>query len=140
MGFIFAFLLLLEEWWIRIDNRSIMSSQDFLLVNLFVGFLVFLVFMIKRKGVVPPSKLNLRAPTSLDSSDRQGNNKQNVRILNVIFAYNGHTWDAFEVLGVPAGSSIAACEEAYRRALSQNDPKSAEFLRIAISAIRTELK
>lgn len=56
--------------------------------------------------------------------------------LNVIFVYNGHSWDAFEVLGVPAGSHLPAVETAYKKALSETDKATHEFLRTAFEAIK----
>ncbi|HWU42956.1 MAG TPA: hypothetical protein VN132_05940 [Bdellovibrio sp.] len=55
--------------------------------------------------------------------------------LNVIFNYNGHSWDAYEVLGVPAGASIPTVTEAYQTALRRCDKTSVEFLETAYKAI-----
>lgn len=56
--------------------------------------------------------------------------------LNVIFNYNGHSWDAFEVLGVPAGSNLPAVEAGYKKALSETDKATHDFLRTAFEAIK----
>lgn len=56
--------------------------------------------------------------------------------LNVIFNYNGHSWDAFEVLGVPAGSNRQAVETAFKKALSETDKATHDFLRTAFEAIK----
>lgn len=56
--------------------------------------------------------------------------------LNVIFNYNGHSWDAFEVLGIPAGAKPAAVEEAYKKVLKETDKSSHDFVRTAFEAIR----
>lgn len=60
------------------------------------------------------------------------------KTLNVLFNYNGHTWDAFEVLGLPAGSSPAAAQEAFTKLCQQVQPESVEFLQAALAAIRNE--
>ena len=57
------------------------------------------------------------------------------RTLNVFFNYNGHSWDAYEVLGIPAGSSREATEEAYRIALGKVDEESRVFIDCAFKAI-----
>lgn len=57
------------------------------------------------------------------------------RSLNVIFNYNGHSWDAYEVLGLPAGSSIERVKEAYQVRLSESDDSSKAFLQAAYKAI-----
>lgn len=57
------------------------------------------------------------------------------KCLNVMFNYNGHSWDAYEVLGVPAGASIKTVTEAYQVSLRRNSPSSMEFLEAAYKAI-----
>lgn len=60
--------------------------------------------------------------------------------LNVMFLYNGHNFDAYEVLGLPAGSRREQVESAYRRALSASAAESHGFYEAALQAIRSELK
>jgi len=62
------------------------------------------------------------------------------RPLNVVFNYNGHSWDAYEVLGLPAGSSMEKVEDAYRDALRSVDPGSRGFMEAAYQAIHAEWK
>lgn len=56
------------------------------------------------------------------------------RQLNVFFNWNGHTWDAFEVLGVPAGASRESVIQAFHLARSKS-PDSIAFLQAATDAI-----
>lgn len=58
--------------------------------------------------------------------------------LNVLFNYNGHTWDAYEVLGVPAGTSLEKVTEALQRELQKQDPSSHHFLQTAYQAILSQ--
>lgn len=62
--------------------------------------------------------------------------KQQSKSLNVIFNYNGHSWDAFEVLGIPAGAKPPMVEEAYKKALKTTDRSSHDFIKTAYEAIR----
>lgn len=55
--------------------------------------------------------------------------------LNVLFNWNGHTWDAYEVLGLPAGSSREAAAAAYNALCAKSDPESLPFLKAAFEAI-----
>ena len=55
--------------------------------------------------------------------------------LNVLFNYNGHTWDAYEVLGVPAGADLVAVTKAYQEMLRRADPESHPYLETAYRAI-----
>lgn len=57
------------------------------------------------------------------------------RSINVIFAFNGETWDAYEVFGIPAGSSMEVVEAAYRESLEQVEETSRPFLHAAFKAI-----
>jgi hypothetical protein len=56
------------------------------------------------------------------------------RQLNVFFNWNGHTWDAYEVLGVPAGSSRESVIQAFHVARGKS-PDSIAFLQAATDAI-----
>jgi hypothetical protein len=58
------------------------------------------------------------------------------KVLNVMFNWNGHTWDAYEVLGIPAGSSREAAQAAYQRVSAQCDSESLPFLKAALEAIQ----
>ncbi len=57
------------------------------------------------------------------------------RSLNVIFNYNGHSWDAHEVLGVPAGASLERVQAGYRDTLKRVDDESKPFVEAAYRAI-----
>ena len=78
-----------------------------------------------------------RATYSMAESSPEGMRKIiKERNLNVYFNYNGHSWDAFEALGIPAGSSITMAEEAYNRFSDKGDPSAQEFYSCAMQAIR----
>ena len=55
--------------------------------------------------------------------------------LNVLFNWNGHSWDAYEVLGLPAGSSFDAAKNAYARAMYEASEDGKPFIRAAFDAI-----
>ncbi len=55
--------------------------------------------------------------------------------LNVLFNWNGHTWDAYEVLGIPVGSSTVAVEAAFERMRRSVRPDSIPFVTAAYEAI-----
>jgi hypothetical protein len=55
--------------------------------------------------------------------------------LNVFFNWNGHSWDAYEALGLPAGSSREAVTRAFVEAERTSDPEALPFLRAAFDAI-----
>lgn len=55
--------------------------------------------------------------------------------LNVLFNYNGHTWDAYEVFGLPAGTSLVEVTQSYQEMLRKAEPESHEFLETAFKTI-----
>ncbi|MEK6555987.1 MAG: hypothetical protein AABZ31_12150 [Bdellovibrionota bacterium] len=55
--------------------------------------------------------------------------------LNVIFQYNGHDFDAYEALGLPAGSSSENARIAFENAKNHADPGAREFLETAYQSI-----
>lgn len=65
----------------------------------------------------------------------RGSSSDRSQSLNVIFNYNGHSWDAYETLGIPAGASRGMVEEAYKRAIAEVSPDSREFIDTAYKSI-----
>lgn len=119
-----------------------MTPMRFFLFNGIILFLLVLYILKKR----PKSRFRLRmtrlrgalasdtggagvAPSAAASAAE--------KTLNTLFNYNGHTWDAYEVLGLPAGSSIARVDEAYKDCVSKQ-ASSRDFLDAAYQAIRTQ--
>jgi hypothetical protein len=57
------------------------------------------------------------------------------RRLNVVFQFNGESWDAYEVLGLPAGSNYESVKAAYLESLDSVDQSSRPFVEAAFRAI-----
>ncbi len=56
--------------------------------------------------------------------------------LNVLFLYNGHDWDAYAVLGVPAGANLSLVTERYQQLVKDSQDKGQiEFYQAAYNAI-----
>jgi len=72
----------------------------------------------------------------VDKSDPRA--PQAEKSLNVMFNYNGHTWDAYEVLGVPAGSSFESSFQAFEKMTASMDEESKSFLLSALESIRKQ--
>lgn len=148
-----------------------MSSQVFLWIGLtFVLFVVLLFTWGRKSHILSPSKLNLRSGNK--ATDNSAGNasrlpeqvfvasrptdpfEAKMKNLNVMFMYNGHSFDAFEVLGIPAGSSYQAAQKAFEELMQNTDPMipsptdilgrggaqgggtQKEFLKAALFAIR----
>jgi hypothetical protein len=52
-----------------------------------------------------------------------------------LFIYNGHDWDAFEVLGLSPYSSFSEATRVYQEQIKKADPGKHEFLQTAYMAI-----
>jgi hypothetical protein len=132
-----------------------MNSQDFLLLNVaWVSIFVLWYWRSRGNSSIKPTKLNMHAPDSApliippEGGSTPGGSAAfpggsavasmsalSAKNLNVIFNYNGHSWDAYEVLGVPAGSQLRDVTAAYQQALRTADPVSHGFLETAYKAI-----
>jgi hypothetical protein len=129
-----------------------MSSQAFFWVNVGLGLFLILIFLFGKRGVVAPSLLNLRkrssgsphastivtrsVETQAESTVRAAGGGSAVKDLNAIFMYNGHSFDAYEVLGLPAGSSVEMAQMHLQKALQKNGSDRL-FLEAAFNAIRS---
>jgi hypothetical protein len=58
----------------------------------------------------------------------------------VIFQYNGHSFDALEVLGLHSSANLEDAKKAYAALLAKQDEDSEEFLKCAIQAFEIEFK
>ena len=130
-----------------------MNSQDFLIINAVGAGAFVLWYLAARGGPTKPTQLNMTAPETAPLKDPPKENSVAARsessaskvnepipikrekALNVMFIYNGHSWDAYEVLGVPAGASMPLVTQAYNEALRRCDKTSVEFLETAYKAI-----
>jgi hypothetical protein len=64
---------------------------------------------------------------------------QKIKALNVIFNFNGHSFDAHEIIGVPAGSKFEDIRVAFNKSIQKN-PGQRVMLIAAMSAIIGEFK
>lgn len=132
-----------------------MSSQQFFGISLIIGIIFVILFLYPRSKPSPSRlKLGFRrhlpdlpgtgiSPEAREAAEEnrkgmhfEASPNSTSKNLNVIFNYNGHSWDAFEVLGIPAGAKPSAVEEAYKKAIQSTDKSSHDFIRTAYEAIR----
>lgn len=116
------------------------------------GFLLFLgvVYLLSRrsqKGArFKSTKRNSSLTEPIRAEQPHGRIKRrpplvnDERSLNIFFNYNGHSWEAHEVLGVPAGCSWDLALEACTRIEQANPEETKEFYRAALNAIQTHLE
>lgn len=80
-------------------------------------------------------KATMEADSSKVDKDPSSAGVAKARPLNVMFNYNGYSWDAYEVLGVPAGSSLLSVQEAYETMKKSMDRESQHFVDAAYQAL-----
>ncbi|MCC6138740.1 MAG: hypothetical protein IT287_08915 [Bdellovibrionaceae bacterium] len=95
-------------------------------VILLVGYLMFPAKKPKERTLNFSKNKHTQAPDSAGPA----------LALNVFFNFNGHSFDAYEALGVPAGSTIAEIQAAFQKSIQGTDPGSQEFFVAAFNAIK----
>ena len=112
-----------------------MSQQKFLI---FYGLIVtvFTIMFLRLKFKKDrPTSLNLR---KIRTSSGKNIDVDTEEELNIYFRFQGQMWDAYEIIGLPAGSSLAEVQKAYERASVENN-HSEEILTLAYGAIQKKL-
>jgi hypothetical protein len=124
--------------------------NDFITINLVLLGFFALIFLWGRNRSKEPSQLKVTAsakkppakgplaPTS--SSDNREALSEDPRDLTTQFMYNGHNWEAYEVLGLAKGSTMEQVKAAFELSLQKTNPNSHEFLKTALSVILTDFK
>jgi hypothetical protein len=126
-----------------------MGFREFLIINGVIVVVLVLFFLRQRKRQLP-SFLNMTKKTSLPQgtsgfpagSKGQYKPKRNVDMgvsLNCFYNYNGHTWDAYEVLGIPAKSPWELVETGYKSTLAATqDKEKVGIIEAAYSALKEQ--
>jgi len=82
----------------------------------------------------------------LDSLTQKAKNQVEgkARSLNIMFNYNGHTFDAYEVLGVPGGANLAQVTQAYQKSKKKSEfvsnKSSRDIVDLAYEVLKRELQ
>lgn len=134
-----------------------MTPQEFFYFQIGVALFLVILFVTIKKKAPPPTPLDLKEEShrhslaAVDTKPAAPNPYRNykkpiasvpvrkAKELNVMFMYNSHSWDAYEVLGIPAGSSLEEVQRAYIKMVEQSKPESVEFLTTAFEAIKKKL-
>ncbi|MGE3974866.1 MAG: hypothetical protein AB7F59_10105 [Bdellovibrionales bacterium] len=127
-----------------------MAFKEFLFINgAVVSLLVF--FLLRNRRRTMPSLLNFSKRKELPGgsgfptgSKGQYKPKRNVDMgmsLNCFFNYNGHTWDAYEVLGIPAKSPWELVEAGFKSSLANaQDKERVGIIEAAHAALKEQFK
>lgn len=95
------------------------------------------LYMVYRPKKREPTRLKFRSSRPLPAVRRSPNTspKSAERELTVLFQFNGHSFEAYEVLGVTPGSDQSSIEKAYQRARAQLSDTDVELLDTAYKAL-----
>lgn len=124
-----------------IEGVVTLSVSQFYILNgvIVLGLIVYLLRKSPRAGGrlrLQRSSSGARSLPHLPYAESDPQRPLRARTVNVMFNYNGHSWEAYEVLGLPQGSSLQAAEEAFETLAVQSDAQSLPFLVAAFEAIR----
>lgn len=131
------------------------NSQLLLYLNLGIGLLLVLYFVLGRPKAKQPTRLNMRAKDSVEKTPvvlepelkkeliampaepREVYPEQikESRSLSIMFMYNGHDFEAHQVLGIPQGASMHQATEVYQNLVKTSDTRSLQLYESAYSAI-----
>lgn len=132
-----------------------MTRQQFIFLNIGILGLLGIAFYWGRRNSKAPSNLRVTPPSNLSnlkqvnlnlvSNQDQKNEQDHFKLQSAensdgLFIYNGHTWNAYEVLGLPSGCSMDDLRVTFEQALLRSQDGSHEFLKAALSAILFDLK
>ncbi len=127
------------------DNAPVTAKQ-FILLNLGIVTLLLIYFLTLRRRERPtrlhfsrPSLKKQRFYNDVVLSDEKVSEEGNVRDVNLVFCYNEYHWDAYEVLGVPAGASFEDVQAAFDRMI-HTEKDSQAFYQAAYQAIKNQRK
>lgn len=136
-----------------------MNSQHIFLLNFIIFLALVLYFVFGRSKPKQPTVLNLKStpePEDVGLADEKADalridgakdvtpqpnidkpkvNKLIQKNNSVFFMYNGHEWEAFEVLGLPKGCDIQSATSHYQNLIRTADPSTFEFFELAYAAI-----
>jgi len=84
------------------------------------------------------SSLGSSSGSSSGPSSGPSSGLKTERSLNCQFMFNGHSFDAYEVLGLPAGASLDACLRATLD-LRRRRPQDGEFLDALVTAVQMQI-
>lgn len=136
-------------------NEFRVNSQQLLIINFIIFATLVLLFVLGRSK--HKQNITLELKTQPDPAKKQVEDPQvavqivsaqvqNTQTLSrdvtpkkskevVYFVFNGHEWEAHEILGVKSGSSIDQITQHYQHLIKTADPSTFEFYDAAFTAI-----
>lgn len=136
-------------------NEFRVNSQQLLIINFIIFATLVLFFVLGRSKHKHNTTLNLKSQS--DAPKNEIEPAQPSAQLSLIpeptpapvardvtpktqrevvyFVFNGHEWEAYEVLGIKSGSGIDQVTKHYQHLIKTSDPSTFEFYDAAFTAI-----
>jgi hypothetical protein len=136
----------------KAKEKRIIEEMDASLKQYVIGYIaivtpIALSILFMRRGSNSPVQLRMKdgpvnagakmattEPNRKPARDEANSTANAEKSLNAFFNWNGHLWDAYEALGIPAGSSIESVHSAYQRATAGADDNTKLFFKAALEA------
>lgn len=111
-----------------------MRASTFLIINaIILTYMLLRIYWSTQKRSRPSAKDTFQAFDIFANAAKGASGKSREKSLNCHFKHNGQTYDAYQVLGVPAGAPFDICQKAFDRL---NGAENAELFKAAINALR----
>jgi len=90
--------------------------------------------------ISPPGPHLAQLSNTSGSFEADSRSSAQERSLGVLFMYNGHDWEAHQVLGLPQGASMHQITVTYQELIKKSDPSTFEFFEAAYTALSEKHK
>lgn len=122
-----------------------MDPKHYIMLNGIIVILLISSILFLRRGGEGPPRLDLRKSTNRTPKpiENEGaaepftQGSEGARSLNVVFQYEGDWYDAFEILGIPAGTPLEQARAKFNELLKSVSPDRMGIIKEAIKAIAT---
>lgn len=128
-----------------------MNSQQLLFINLLIVAIVAVFFVAGRLKRKQPARVPQPAPVQRNWAPPEAVEILEAAVIEpvpplaeapapkakrerIYFVYNGHEWDAFEVLGLVSGVGLETATRHYQELIKTSDPSTFEFYDAAFSS------
>ncbi len=129
-----------------------MNSQQLLILNFLILLALVLYFTLGRSKPKPPTRLILKdspkEPKAIPDSAKsmrdvsptmkhalEAPKTRDLGLNTTYFVFNGHEWDAYEVLGLSRESDLLTITSHYQNLIKTSNPSTFDFYDAAYSSI-----
>ncbi|MBK9295121.1 MAG: hypothetical protein IPM57_11910 [Oligoflexia bacterium] len=123
-----------------------MRASFFLIINaIILCYLVFRIFISANRRSRPKTKSEEFTGGGFkreffDIFTTAANSRPHEKSLNCHFQFQGKTYDAYQVLGVPAGAPFQECKHAYEELVNEKESTSLAYSKDVINAALNALQ